>query len=146
MSQLHEVVEQEPLTTDHIKVLFDHDPNYSIPDNQTTSKMYGIILVDSEVRAADGDACRLEEALQNLGCTMVLSPKLTELKELKNLIESSLETVAGGCSLMIICLLSCGIRQRELNAVVRDLQPSTSTLPSHVPLVSLLLKILFYIW
>ena len=63
--KIEEIIEQEPLSADHIEELSPYSNQYVIPHNQTNTKRYGLILYSKQHRqGAEEEADNFKQALE----------------------------------------------------------------------------------
>ena len=107
---LDELIQSQHLTTDDIKLLFDHSDRYIIPHLQTHMKRYGLVLYNPADReGAESEANAMNECLNKAGFhTRIKQWKHTyELNE-ETCITRMQELAAEGLSLLVVCIMSHG--------------------------------------
>ena len=139
--KIEEIIEQEPLSTDHIEELSPYSNQYVIPHNQTNTKRYGMVLYSKHHRqGAEEEADNFKQALETAGCD-VTKLEWTNTAELGSMIDSSLEGIVSSCSLLIVAVMTHGYRgalrgsensEIPVNDILFQLQ---HTLPKNTPLV-----------
>ena len=103
---IKELAEKEPLAIPHIQELSPHSSQYIVPYNQKMSKRYGLILYTIYNRpGAQEEADNMEQSL----CTAGFHVEKAEWKD-TYILNSLLERIARDCSLLVLCLMSHGIR------------------------------------
>lgn len=140
---MRQLVENYPLSTDDIKLLFNHSDQYIIPYFQTEVKRCGLVLYNVENRDnAVDEADIMVEGLLKAGFHTKMT-KWRSAEDLCHIIVAQLkQLVSQGLSLLVVSIMSHGAAgilcgSDDSTVSISDiLSIFQQSLPEHVPLVS----------